>query len=120
MLEHDGAISDRGALISESAVENPLLSGTQSCRREDNALLRLGGVRSSVFYEPSLPPQQRIANARKNFVAAPVGAFRLQDRAPRCCAKLRLRNPGVLAGASRSEASDCNGAIDLSGGERNG
>jgi hypothetical protein len=33
----------------ESAVENPLPSGAQSFRREDNALLPLNGLRLSVF-----------------------------------------------------------------------
>ena len=65
-------------------MENPLPSGAQSFHREDNALLPLSGLRSSVFYEPSLPLQQRIAQrAKKTLSLHPWVSSRLQNRAPR-------------------------------------
>jgi hypothetical protein len=48
-------VCPRSWLNPKFAVENRLPNGAQSFRREDNALLPLSGLRSSVFYEPSLP-----------------------------------------------------------------
>jgi hypothetical protein len=70
-------------LNPKSAVENPLHRGAQSFRREDNALLPLSGLRPSEFYDPSLPPQQRIAQRAKRLCSCMLGCLHNSRIVPR-------------------------------------
>jgi hypothetical protein len=87
----------------ESAVENPLPSEAQSLRREDNALLPLSGVGSAVFYEPSLPPQQRIAQRAKRLCRCTLGCLHDSRIVPAVLRQVATAESGLKLVASRLE-----------------
>lgn len=91
------ARSNRHRLSPDSAVQNDLASGAQSFRREDNGLLPLSGLRSTVRCEVFAPLKCRSAKNQKRLCYSTPGCLHSSRISPRSCSTaLLLRNPGSV------------------------
>jgi hypothetical protein len=84
----------KGPMIPESAIQNDLASGAQSFRREDNSLLPLSGLRSTVSCEVFHHKSAEVPRTKKDFVTARLGVFtppgfRLALAVPLCYCGIR-------------------------------